>query len=137
VGCDLEKSTALSCMQLMLLSMLNGPHMQVAGLFGFPDAALLHFVLIPPGVKVGIFGVSSDADPDTLDRDQMLPSDEQPLRAFMERYLPQASGPLLRSSVCMFVMTPDGHFIIDQHPRHPQVRRMLHVALLGLSPSLN
>ena len=31
---------------------------------------------------------------------------------------------LLREGVCMFTNTPDGHFILDVHPRHPQVGGM-------------
>lgn len=49
-------------------------------------------------------------------------ADEAPLRAALSKYFPGAAdGALLKGSACMFAMTPDGHFIIDAHPRHPQV----------------
>jgi sarcosine oxidase len=35
--------------------------------------------------------------------------------------LPALDGPLLSASTCMYTMTPDQHFIIGLHPRHPQV----------------
>jgi glycine/D-amino acid oxidase-like deaminating enzyme len=31
------------------------------------------------------------------------------------------SGPLRRSLVCLYTVTPDHHFILDRHPEHPQV----------------
>ncbi len=40
------------------------------------------------------------------------------LRTLMERYLPGANGPHLRSEVCMYTETPDLHFLVDRHPRH-------------------
>ena len=35
-----------------------------------------------------------------------------------------ANGRLNRAATCTFTLTPDLNFIIDQHPRHPQVRMM-------------
>jgi hypothetical protein len=34
-----------------------------------------------------------------------------------------ANGRLNRTATCTFTLTPDLNFIIDQHPRHPQVRK--------------
>ena len=36
----------------------------------------------------------------------------------LERYLPGATGPLNRASVCMFTNSSDGHFLLDFHPAH-------------------
>jgi sarcosine oxidase len=43
------------------------------------------------------------------------------LRAVLDRYLPGASGEELRRMTCMCTYTVDGDFIVDRHPRHPQV----------------
>ena len=43
------------------------------------------------------------------------------LRAFVERYFPQAAGPTMAMKVCLFENSPDEHFIIGCHPAHPQV----------------
>ena len=59
-------------------------------------------------------------DPDTMDRD-CHPEDEAILRSFVQRYFPLGTGPTLSMRTCMFTNTPDGHFVIDIHPQHPQV----------------
>ena len=35
--------------------------------------------------------------------------------------MPGANGPFRSHKVCLYTMTPDEHFIIDVHPRHPRV----------------
>jgi glycine/D-amino acid oxidase-like deaminating enzyme len=36
-------------------------------------------------------------------------------------YLPAADGPANRSSICMYTVTPDRHFVIDLDPRYRNV----------------
>ncbi|GBF88702.1 N-methyltryptophan oxidase [Raphidocelis subcapitata] len=74
-----------------------------------------------PGFKIGNFPPDGATDPDTLDRAWRGAADEAPLRAALERFFPEAAGPFLRGGVCMFANTPDGHFLVDTHPRYPQV----------------
>lgn len=46
-------------------------------------------------------------------------ADEAALRTCLQRYLPTlGTAPMRKASVCMFTNTPDGHFILDAHPRH-------------------
>jgi sarcosine oxidase len=47
--------------------------------------------------------------------------DERRSRAALERLLPAAAGALLDARTCLYTLTPDGHFLLDRHPRHPQV----------------
>lgn len=49
------------------------------------------------------------------------PEDEADLRRALTAYLPAAAGRILRSGVCKYEMTPDEHFIIDQHPQHRHI----------------
>jgi sarcosine oxidase len=49
------------------------------------------------------------------------PEDERLLRAFAERYFPDAAGPTLMLKTCLFTNSPDEHFILDRHPDHPGV----------------
>jgi sarcosine oxidase len=51
----------------------------------------------------------------------VTPDDEPPVRAFLDTYLPGAVGKLTKGQVCMYTLTPDKHFVIDVHPRFPQV----------------
>jgi len=44
------------------------------------------------------------------------------IRVFTRQYLPAiGDGPLLSTRICIYTMTPDEHFIIDQHPNYPHV----------------
>ena len=42
-------------------------------------------------------------------------------RDMLRRYIPDAAGEFLRAEACLYTNTPDGHFLIDFHHRHPQV----------------
>lgn len=72
------------------------------------------------GLKIGKFSVSEACNPDKLDR-QQRESDLAPLRAAVETFMPHAAGEVLDFAACIFTMTPDGHFVVDTHPKHEQV----------------
>jgi len=73
------------------------------------------------GVKVGEHsGRQVASDPDRLDR-EIHPEDERPVRRFLRQYLPMLGSDVQKTSVCMYTMTPDEHFIIDRHADYPHV----------------
>ena len=79
---------------------------------------------IPPDeeglVKIGKYGHLGQTvnTVDQIDR-TIHPEDEAALRRCLQLYLPLlGSAPLRKASVCSFTNTPDGHFILDAHPRH-------------------
>jgi sarcosine oxidase len=80
--------------------------------YGFPD--------LGTGVKVALHHQGEPADPDTLDR-TVGASEQAGIRGLLERYLPDANGQLVQTSVCMYTNAPDHHFIIDSHPAYGQV----------------
>ncbi|MEL6249654.1 MAG: FAD-dependent oxidoreductase, partial [Cyanobacteria bacterium J06627_15] len=43
------------------------------------------------------------------------------IRDFARDYIPDAAGPLLSTRRCLYTLTPDKHFIVDQHPNYPHV----------------
>lgn len=49
------------------------------------------------------------------------PEDEQDLRQCLNAYMPAASGPFAKGSTCLYTVTPDEHFVIDQHPEYQHV----------------
>lgn len=57
------------------------------------------------------------------DRDSREPhaADEQDIRPFLHRHLPAADGSLAALRVCIYENSPDGHFVIDRHPKHANV----------------
>ncbi|MBI2755132.1 MAG: N-methyl-L-tryptophan oxidase [Chloroflexi bacterium] len=81
--------------------------------YGFPHLAW-------PGVKIGRHHSEEPCDPDQMSRDA-TPRDEQRVRQLIRRSMPDLDGPLARSSVCIYTNTPDEHFLVDQHPIHPNV----------------
>ncbi len=85
------------------------------GLFyGFPQVDDL-------GVKVAEHsGGEAVADPSRLDR-ALDPQEAQRSERFLEAHLPGVRGPRTRHETCMYTMSPDGHFLVDRHPRWPNV----------------
>jgi sarcosine oxidase len=47
-------------------------------------------------------------------------ADVAAVRPLLDEYLP-GLGSLTRAQVCLYTLTPDRHFVIDVHPRRPQV----------------
>jgi glycine/D-amino acid oxidase-like deaminating enzyme len=43
------------------------------------------------------------------------------VQAFNAEYLPGVGREVRLQGVCFYTMSPDGHFIVDHHPEHPQV----------------
>jgi sarcosine oxidase len=82
--------------------------------YGFPRLAR--------GVKAAVMHNGELAsDPEKVDR-MVKARDEDALRAAIGPVLPDLSAaPARGSDVCLFTNTPDHDFIIDFHPRHPQV----------------
>ena len=75
----------------------------------------------PPGLKLGrMHHLQPAVTPADLQRATDEP-DEALLRSCLAPYFPGANGRALQLMTCMFTTTPDGHFIIDTHPRHPNV----------------
>ncbi|MEZ4709283.1 MAG: N-methyl-L-tryptophan oxidase [Caldilineaceae bacterium] len=82
--------------------------------YGFPVHAV-------PGFKIGKYHhLEERGHPDMLRR-PVMDEDEEILRECVARYFPMAAGPVMTLKLCMFTNAPDGHFIIDLHPEHPQV----------------
>ncbi len=73
------------------------------------------------GVKVARHtGGDTVADPLHVNRD-IDPEDLRLVEDFLAAHLPGVQPRLLHHSVCMYTMTPDEHFLVDRHPRYPQV----------------
>jgi len=74
-----------------------------------------------PGFKVGRYHHREErTDAETIDR-ACHSEDETLLRSFAARYFPAGGGRTLDLKVCMFVNSPDEHFIVDTLPGMPQV----------------
>jgi sarcosine oxidase len=60
------------------------------------------------------------ADPAQLDR-SVDARDWQSLARFLRECVPQVDSEPVRSSVCMYTLSPDHHFIVDRHPAYEHV----------------
>jgi sarcosine oxidase len=81
------------------------------------------FPLIDPadGMKVARhYGAPELMGPEEIDR-TLRPDDEEQVRCFLREHLPAANGPVRRSSICIYTLTPDRHFLIGLHPDCPNV----------------
>lgn len=73
-----------------------------------------------PALKVCRHHGGEATTADALDR-VLRDDDVEQVRTWMRAHLPAGDGPLLRSRVCMYTSTPDGHFVVGALPDHPQV----------------
>jgi sarcosine oxidase len=72
------------------------------------------------GVKVARhYGAPELPNPDGVDW-KVTEDDLAAMRPLIDTYLP-GLGALTKGQVCMYTITPDRHFVIDLHPRWPQV----------------
>lgn len=73
------------------------------------------------GLKVADDTHGAPIDPSTLER-VVEPSSLARARELLRRRLPALSkAPLVESRVCQYENTPDGHYVIDRHPRAENV----------------
>lgn len=80
--------------------------------YGFPD--------LGDGVKVAFHHQGGKIDPDSLSQ-AVEQKEIEEIRRVLNKYLPDANGELLSTAVCMYTNTPDEHFILDHHPKFPQI----------------
>jgi len=59
-------------------------------------------------------------DPNHLNRD-LLELDSAPVSRFVREVMPELNPMPDRHAVCMYTRTPDGHFIVDRHPRNQRL----------------
>lgn len=74
-----------------------------------------------PGFKLGKFNHRAETGPPAELTREPDRTDERPLRAFAERYVPNGTGPTMGLSTCMFTNTSDEDFLIGTHPDHESV----------------
>lgn len=86
-----------------------------------PEGTYYGFPALPgQGVKVGRHDTGEVTTPATIRR-ETDDADVAVLRAFLDRYMPGASGAVRQSLTCMYTNTPDRHFLIDHHPESDRV----------------
>ena len=80
--------------------------------YGFPD--------IGKGFKLGHHQPLDEVDPNGYPQ-QVSEADEANVRTWLSRTFPDVGGRLLRAETCLYTNTPDAHFLIDVHPKRPNI----------------
>ncbi|MET3321047.1 UNVERIFIED_ORG: sarcosine oxidase [Peribacillus simplex] len=84
-------------------------------LYGFPSSGIGG-----EGAKVAFFRKGQPCTPETIDR-IVHDHEVEMMREYLAQGLPQLNGRFLQGKTCMYTNTPDEHFVISEHPNHPQV----------------
>jgi glycine/D-amino acid oxidase-like deaminating enzyme len=100
---------------------------QVAG--GYPA----YLYELPEGIYYGLPAIDETgvkvaehtggvvvADPLKLDRN-LDPADFSRVQQFAARYLPELTSQLTHHDPCLYTLSVDEHFIVDRHPRFPNI----------------
>ena len=83
-------------------------------LYGFP-------VYGKPGLKMANHHERGpETDPDTVDR-IFHPEDALDAQEFASKFLVGVHSTVIDAKICLYTMTPDEHFVIDLHPRNPNI----------------
>ena len=82
-----------------------------APIYGFPDFG--------DGLKAAFHGGGQWTDPETINREIDQARDIAPIAQALEDWLPGAAAQWRDANACMYTLTPDEHFVVDQHPAHP------------------
>jgi monomeric sarcosine oxidase len=82
-------------------------------IYGFP-------VYKVPGLKIANHTGGDATDPDNVNR-TVAPDEVHDVVRMASWFLEGVTSNVLRSAVCLYARTPDGHFILDRHPEWPNV----------------
>ncbi len=96
-----------------------------AWLYGFPETAGIDG---PSGFKVAKHFPAQAINPDDEQAKEVQEGDEEDVRPYMEKWLPEAAGQCTSVRTCMYGNSDDGHFRIGILPGHSHV-----VVIAGLS----
>lgn len=91
-------------------------------IFLFEEEGGRHWYGLPDfgsGLKVAIHHDGAVTTADGIDR-AVAAEEIDEIRALAARRLVAAGEPA-RAAVCMYTNTPDSHFVLDEHPDHPEV----------------
>jgi sarcosine oxidase len=103
----LGKRDQLSRMPIYICEYASGKYF-----YGFPDS--------PDGIKAAIHHQGEHTGPGSVRR-QITSEEIEAVRSLLAGLLPDAAGTVRSATVCLYTNTPDEHFVIGRHPKHPQV----------------
>src|SRR5262249_33768687 len=78
-------------------------------IYGFP-------VYRVPGLKIANHAGGDPTDPDEVNR-TVAPNEMHDIMRLASWFLEGVTSNILQTAVCLYARTPDGHFILDRHPK--------------------
>jgi sarcosine oxidase len=84
-----------------------------SALYGFPNFG--------DGVKAAFHGYGSITTAQELDREVDYGRDVAPVAQALDSWMPRAAHTFREAKPCLYTLTPDEHFVIDQHPEHARL----------------
>jgi sarcosine oxidase len=72
------------------------------------------------GLKIALHAPGAIVNLQRIDRTPH-PQDAESIAPLFGKYLPSARGPVMRQKICLYTMSPDGHFIVDRLPGYDNV----------------
>ena len=82
-------------------------------IYGFP-------VIDAMGLKIADHGGGDPTDPERVER-TAADAESDPVRTLAHNLFPGVGDRITHRAVCLYTMTPDGHFVVDRHPEQPNV----------------
>jgi sarcosine oxidase len=78
---------------------------------------------VPNSVRVAFYRkpIEETCTPESVDR-KIREDDIGTMRQVVRDFLPALDGNLLHGKTCLYTSTPDHHFLVGNHPKHPQVK---------------
>jgi sarcosine oxidase len=73
------------------------------------------------GVKIASEHYETTTTADAVDRTVSQKEIKSMYENFIQPYFPGLSNHCVKAAVCLYTVTPDAHFVIDQHPKYPSV----------------
>lgn len=73
------------------------------------------------GLKVAFEEYVTDTTPEKVNREITPEETERAYNKYIAKHLPGLSNKCVKAVSCLYTVTPDSKFIIDIHPRHPQI----------------
>jgi sarcosine oxidase len=81
-----------------------------APLYGFPDCG--------DGIKAAFHCLGDFTDAKQIEREVNRARDVEPIARALEQWMPGAAQVFREAKPCLYTLTSDKHFVIDQHPAH-------------------
>ncbi len=86
------------------------------GMYGFPAIDGKH-----GGIKIASEQYETTTTADTVNREVTQEEIRAMYENFVAPYFPGLSDRCVKAISCLYTVTPDSHFVIDTHPKHPSV----------------